>query len=132
MANWIAGHTDRFRCIVSHAGVFDLPSMYGTTEELWFPEWEFHGAPWENARLYRRLSPSSYVKNFKTPTLVIHGQLDYRVDIGQGLQMYTALQRMKVPSKMIYFPDEGHWILKPASSVFWYRQVIAWWDRWLR
>ncbi len=132
MANWIAGHTDRFRCIVSHAGVFDLPSMYGTTEELWFPEWEFHGAPWENAGLYRRLSPSSYVENFKTPTLVIHGQLDYRVDIGQGLQMYTALQRMKVPSKMIYFPDEGHWILKPASSAFWYRQVIGWWDRWLR
>ena len=132
MANWIAGHTDRFRCTVSHAGVFDLPSMYGTTEELWFPEWEFHGAPWENAGLYRRLSPSSYVKNFKTTTLVIHGQLDYRVDIGQGLQMYTALQRMKVPSKMVYFPDEGHWILKPASSVFWYRQVIGWWNRWLR
>ena len=132
MANWIAGHTGRFRCIVSHAGVFDLPSMYGTTEELWFPEWEFRGAPWENAGLYRWLSPSSYVRSFKTPTLVIHGQLDYRVDIGQGLQMYTALQRMEVPSKLIYFPDEGHWILKPANSAFWYRQVIAWWDQWLK
>ncbi len=132
LVDWIAGHTDRFRCLVSHAGVFDLAGMYGTTEELWFPEWEFHGAPWENPDLYRRLSPSSYVKNFKTPTLVTHGQLDYRVDIGQGFQMYTALQKRKAPSKMIYFPDEGHWILKPANSAFWYRQVIAWWDQWLK
>jgi len=132
MANWIAGHTDRFRCIVSHAGVYELVSMYGSTEELWFPEWEFRGAPWENPELYRRLSPSSYVKNFKTPTLVTHGQLDYRVDISQGFQMYTALQKMKVPSKMLYFPDEGHWILKPANSAFWYRQVIAWWNQWLK
>ncbi len=132
MANWIAGHTGRFRCLVSHAGVFDLESMYGTTEELWFPEWEFGGAPWDNPEVYRRLSPGSYAKHFKTPTLVTHGQLDYRVDIGQGLAMYTALQKMKVPSKMLYFPDEGHWILKPANSAFWYRQVISWWDQWLR
>lgn len=132
MANWIAGHTTRFRCLVTHAGLFDLASMYGATEELWFPEWDFAGAPWENPEVYRKLSPSSYVRNFKTPTLVIHGQLDYRVDVSQGFAMYTALQKMKAPSKMVYFPDEGHWILKPANSAFWYRQVIGWWDRWLK
>ena len=132
LINWIAGHTDRFRCLVSHAGVFDLTSKYGSTEELWFPEWDLRGTPWDNPELYRRLSPSTYIKNFKTPTLVTHGQLDYRVDISQGLQMFTALQRMNVPSKMIYFPDEGHWILKPANSAYWYRQVIGWWDRWLK
>ena len=132
LANWIAGRTGRFRCLVSHAGLFDLSSFYGTTEELWFPEWEFEGTPGTNPEVYRRLSPGSHVENFKTPTLVIHGQLDYRVDVSQGFQMFTALQKMKVPSKMIYFPDEGHWILKPANSAFWYKQVIEWWDRWLK
>ncbi|MCX6615804.1 MAG: S9 family peptidase [Acidobacteria bacterium] len=131
MIDWIAGHTDRFRCLVTHSGVFDLPSMYGSTEELWFPEWEFRGTPWDNPEMYRRWSPSSYVKNFKTPTLVVHGQLDYRVDVSQGFQMFTALQKMKVPSKMLYFPDEGHWVLKPANSARWYREVLEWWRQWL-
>src|SRR5437762_302961 len=99
--NWAAGHTDRFKCLVSHAGVFDLVSMYGSTEELWFPEWEFRGPYWEgdNMELYRKLSPSSYVKQFKTPTLVTLGELDYRVPMEQGFGMFTALQRRGIESK---------------------------------
>ena len=126
MIDWILGHTDRFRALVSHAGVYDLRSEAGTTEELWFPKWEFQGFPWENPELYERWSPSSFVKNFKTPTLVTHGELDYRVPIGQGQQLFTALQQMKVPSKLVQFPDEGHWILKPQNSQFWYSTVLAW------
>lgn len=132
LVNWIAGHTDRFKALVSHAGVFNLTSMYGATEELWFPEWEFRGTPWTNRELYERWSPHNFVKNFKTPTLVIHGELDYRVPIGEGLQMFTALQRMGVPSKLLYFPDEGHWVLKPQNSELWYRTVIEWFDAYLK
>jgi dipeptidyl aminopeptidase/acylaminoacyl peptidase len=132
MVNWIAGHTDRFRALISHAGVFDLTSKYGTTEELWFPEWEFGGPPWEQAEHYREHSPSQYVTNFKTPTLVIHGALDFRVPDAQGLGMFTALQRRGVPSRYLFFPDEGHWILKPANRVVWWREVHAWLDRYLK
>lgn len=130
MANWILGHTDRFKAIVSHAGVYDLKSMAGETEELWFPIWEFHGMPWDNPELYEKLSPSSYVKDFKTPTLVLHGELDYRVPVGQGIQLFTALQLQKAPSKFVTFPDEGHWILKPQNSVFWYRNFLDWIGEW--
>lgn len=126
MIDWILGHTDRFRALVSHAGVYDLRSEAGTTEELWFPKWEFQGFPWENNDLYEKWSPSAYVKNFKTPTLVTHGEIDYRVPIGQGQQLFTALQEMRVPSKLVQFPDEGHWILKPQDSQFWYQTVIDW------
>jgi dipeptidyl aminopeptidase/acylaminoacyl peptidase len=126
MVNWILGHTDRFRALVSHAGVYDLQSEAGTTEELWFPKWEFQGFPWENPELYQKWSPSSYVKNFKTPTLVTHGELDYRVPVGQGEELFTALQVLKIPSKLVQFPDEGHWILKPQNSQFWYSTVIDW------
>ena len=126
MINWILGHTDRFRALVSHAGVYDLQSEAGTTEELWFPKWEFQGLPWENPELYQKWSPSSYVKNFKTPTLVTHGELDYRVPIGQGEELFTALQELRIPSKLVQFPDEGHWILKPQNSQFWYATVIDW------
>jgi len=135
MVNWIVTHTGRFQCAVSHDGTFNLESMYGTTEELWFPEWEFKGTPWGNRLLYRRLSPSSYAENlgkFKTPTLVVHGQLDYRLDVGEGFQMFTALQRQGVPSKMLYFPDEGHWVLKPQNSRLWYQTVNGWVDQWLK
>ncbi len=132
LVNWIAGHTDRFKALVSHAGVFNLTSMYGTTEELWFPEWEFRGTPWTNRELYERWSPHAFVKNFKTPTLVVHGELDYRVPVGEGLQMFTALQRMGVPSKLLYFPDEGHWVLKPKNSELWYRTVIEWLDTYVK
>jgi dipeptidyl aminopeptidase/acylaminoacyl peptidase len=126
MIDWILGHTDRFRALVSHAGVYDLQSEAGTTEELWFPKWEFQGFPWENPELYQKWSPSSYVKNFKTPTLVTHGEMDYRVPIGQGEELFTALQELKIPSKLVQFPDEGHWILKPQNSQFWYSTVIDW------
>jgi dipeptidyl aminopeptidase/acylaminoacyl peptidase len=132
MVNWIAGHTDRFRALISHAGVFDLTSKYGTTEELWFPEWEFGGTPWEQPEHYRERSPSQYVANFKTPTLIIHGALDFRVPDAQGLGMFTALQRRGVPSRYVFFPDEGHWILKPANRVVWWREVHAWLDRYLK
>lgn len=126
MIDWILGHTDRFKALVSHAGVYDLVSEAGTTEELWFPKWEFQGFPWENPDLYQKWSPSSYAKDFKTPTLVTHGELDYRVPIGQGQELFTALQELKVPSKMVQFPDEGHWILKPQNSQFWYETVLDW------
>jgi len=126
MIDWILGHTDRFRALVSHAGVYDLQSEAGTTEELWFPKWEFQGLPWENPELYQKWSPSSYVKNFKTPTLVTHGELDYRVPVGQGEELFSALQELKIPSKLVQFPDEGHWILKPQNSQFWYATVIDW------
>jgi dipeptidyl aminopeptidase/acylaminoacyl peptidase len=132
MVNWIAGHTDRFRALISHAGVFDLTSKYGTTEELWFPEWEFGGPPWEQAEHYRAHSPSECVANFRTPTLVIHGALDFRVPDAQGLGMFTALQRRGVPSRFLFFPDEGHWILKPANRGVWWREVHAWLDRYLK
>ncbi|MBI2957089.1 MAG: S9 family peptidase [Acidobacteria bacterium] len=126
MANWILGHTARFRCLFSHAGVYNLTSEYGATEELWFPEWEFRGTPWTNRKLYERWSPDMFVRNFRTPTLVIHGQLDYRVPVEQGLELFTALQRQGVPSKLLYFPDEAHWILKPQNSELWYKTVHAW------
>jgi dipeptidyl aminopeptidase/acylaminoacyl peptidase len=117
---------------VSHDGVYNLTSMYGATEELWFPEWEFHGTPWNNPELYEKWSPHLYAKNFKTPTLVVHSELDYRVPIGEGLQLFTALQRRGVPSKLLYFPDEGHWVLKPQNSKLWYQTVRDWLDQWIR
>ncbi len=132
MVNWIAGHTDRFRALISHAGVFDLTSKYGTTEELWFPEWEFGGPPWKEPEHYRERSPSAFVENFKTPTLVIHGALDFRVPDAQGLGMFTALQRRGIPSRYVYFPDEGHWIAKPANRVVWWREVASWLEKHLK
>jgi dipeptidyl aminopeptidase/acylaminoacyl peptidase len=130
MVNWIAGHTDRYRALVSHDGLFDLASMYGSTEELWFPEWEFKGTPWDNPEMYARWSPSAQVKSFKTPTLVVHGELDYRVPLEQGLGMFTALQRRGVQSRLLVFPDENHWVLKPLNSLRWYEEVLSWLDRW--
>jgi len=132
MMDWFLGHTTRFKAIVTHAGVYNLTSMYGVTEELWFPEWDLKGTPWTNPELYARLSPHTYAKNFKTPTLVTHGELDFRVPVGEGLQLFTTLQRLGVPSKMVYLPDEGHWINKPANAALWYREFIAWMDRWVK
>jgi dipeptidyl aminopeptidase/acylaminoacyl peptidase len=134
MINWIATQNDRFKVLVSHAGVFDLRSKYGATEELWFPEWEFNGTPYENPELYAKFSPSSYIVNFKkykTPTLVIHGERDYRVPVTQAFQMFTALQRMGVPSRLIYFPDETHFITKPQNARLWWKEVFAWIDKWI-
>lgn len=132
MVNWLLGHTQRFKALVSHAGVFDLRSMAGETEELWFPLWEFRGMPWDNPDLYAKWSPSYYVKDFKTPTLVLHGEMDYRVPVGQGMQLFTGLQTQKVPSKLVLFPDEGHWVLKPQNTVFWYEQFLSWIGEWTR
>jgi dipeptidyl aminopeptidase/acylaminoacyl peptidase len=132
MADWILGHTDRFKCIVSHDGMFNPESAYGTTEELWFNEWEFKGTPWANRALYRKWSPMLAETNFKTPTLVVHSQLDYRLDVSEGYQLFTTLQRMKVPSKMLYFPDEGHWVQKPQNSQLWYKTVNDWVDQWTK
>jgi dipeptidyl aminopeptidase/acylaminoacyl peptidase len=132
MADWILGHTQRFRCIVTHDGMFNPESAYGTTDELWFNEWEFKGMPWTNRTLYRRWSPMLAETNFKTPTLVVHSQLDYRLDVSEGYQLFTTLQRMGVPSKMLYFPDEGHWVLKPQNSELWYKTVNDWVDQWTK
>jgi len=132
MADWILGHTDRFKCIVSHDGMFNTESAYGTTDELWFNEWEFKGTPWTNRELYRRWSPMLAETHFRTPTLVVHSQLDYRLDVSEGYQLFDTLQRMKIPSKMLYFPDEGHWILKPQNSQLWYKTVNDWVDQWTR
>jgi len=126
MINWILGHTNRFKCLVSHDGIFDTESAYGSTEELWFPEWEFKGTPWTNRLMYRKWSPHLSAAQFKTPTLVVHGQLDYRLDVSQGFELFTTLQRLKVPSKMLYFPDEGHFVLKPQNSRLWYNTVNGW------
>ncbi len=128
MVNWILGHTDRFKALVSHAGVFDLRAKAEATEELWFPIWEFGGMPWENPEGYEKWSPSKFTAQFKTPTLVIHGELDYRIVYSQGLQLFTALQMHKVPSQLLVYPDEGHWILKPQNSQLWYKTFIEWID----
>jgi dipeptidyl aminopeptidase/acylaminoacyl peptidase len=130
MANWVLGHTNRFKCIVSHDGMFNTVSAWGTTEELWFNNWEFKGTPYTNPEMYEKWSPRNAAKNFKTPTLVIHGQLDYRLDVSEGFQLFTTLQTMGVPSKMLYFPDEGHWVLKPQNSQLWYKTVNDWVDQW--
>lgn len=131
MVNWILGHTDRFKALMSHAGVYNLTSMYAT-EELWFTDWEFKGTPWDNPGLYTKWSPHLSARNFKTPTLVVHGELDYRVPVGEGLQLFSTLQRKGVPSKLLYYPDEGHWILKPQNSELWYKTVLGWFDQWLK
>jgi dipeptidyl aminopeptidase/acylaminoacyl peptidase len=145
MANWILTHTNRFACIVTHDGMFNPQSAYGTTEELWFNEWEFRalgdkepGQPWRYfdrpaaTDPFRKWSPMLSIRNAKTPTLVVHGQRDYRLDVSEGFQLFTALQRLNVPSRMLYFPDEGHWVLKPQNSQRWYEEVGEWCDRWTR
>ncbi len=136
MANWVLGHTNRFKCIVSHDGMFNPESAFGTTEEDWFNIWEFKGHPWDyygkpdSENPYRKWSPALSAKNFKTPTLVVHGQLDYRLDVSEGFQLFDTLQLLKVPSKMLYFPDEGHWVLKPQNSQLWWKTVNDWVDEW--
>ncbi len=145
MANWILTHNSRFACIVTHDGMFNPQSAYGATEELWFNEWEFRnagekepGQPWRYfdrpvaGDPFRKWSPMLSIKNAKTPTLVIHSQRDYRLDVSEGLQLFTALQQLNVPSRMLYFPDEGHWVLKPQNSQRWYEEVGEWCDRWTK
>ena len=131
MMNWFQGHTDRFRTIVNHDGLFDLRSMYFATEELWFPEWEFGGTPWESPELYDRWNPAASVAEWDTPMLVIHGGADYRVPLEQGLAAFTALRRKGVPARLLYFPDEGHWVLQPANALVWWNTIYEWLGEWL-
>jgi dipeptidyl aminopeptidase/acylaminoacyl peptidase len=138
MANWVLGHTNRFKCIVSHDGMFDAESAFGSTEEDWFNQWEFKGNPWDyygkpdSQNPFRKWSPSLSAKNFKTPTLVVHSQLDYRLDVSEGYQLFDTLQLLHVPSKMLYFPDEGHWVMKPQNAQLWYKTVNDWVDQWTK
>ncbi len=134
MANWIATHTDRFKAIVSHAGIWDKNSMYAT-EELWFEEHDMQGTPWSNPESYRKWAPMAYATalgKFKTPTLVVGGERDYRVPYTQSLEFFSALQRQGVPSELVIFPDEGHWVLKPLNSQFWYKTFLEWVDKYTK
>jgi dipeptidyl aminopeptidase/acylaminoacyl peptidase len=128
MMNWFQGHTTKFKTLITHCGVYNFDSMYALTDELWFDEWEHGGLPWDPKKRdsYEKYSPHRYARNFKTPMLIIHNDLDFRVPVAEGLQLFTTLQRLKVPSKMINFPDEGHWVLKPANSAYWHKEVFAW------
>ena len=136
MIDWIEGHNSdprfHYKVLVSHDGVYNLTSMTGVTEELWFTDWEFKGTPWTNPAMYDRWSPHRFVRNFKTPILIITNALDYRVPEGEGMQLFTAVQRMGVESKLMDFPDEGHWVLKPANSQFWHNTVLEWMDKHLK
>lgn len=130
MMNWFQGHTDKFQTLVTHCGVYNFTSMYGVTEETWFDEWE-HGIPWENPE-FEKFSPHRFAAKFKTPNLVIHNELDFRVPIDQGLSLFTTLQRKGIPSKLLYFPDEGHWVLKPQNSELWHKTIFDWLAQYLK
>ena len=133
MINWIAGNwSDGFRCLVNHDGNLDERLAYFDTEELWFPEWEHGGTPWDNPEGYEKHNPVNFVKNWKTPMLVIHGAQDFRVVETQGMSTFTALQRKGIPSKFLYFPDENHWVLKPHNSVLWHETVLDWIRHWTK
>jgi dipeptidyl aminopeptidase/acylaminoacyl peptidase len=135
MVDWIATHSGRFKCLISHAGSYDMVSMYGATEELWFMDWEFGGPPWSKLELYKKFSPSEYaaaLSKYRTPTLVIGGELDFRIPYTQNLEFFTALQRQNVPSELMIFPDEGHWVLKPQNSELWYKTFLGWLTKYLQ
>lgn len=134
MINWIEGHNDEglFKCLVSHDGVFEQVSMFGSTEELWFPLWEFNGAPWDEGNLTQKWNPVNFVNHFRTPMLIIHGEHDYRVPYTQGLQLFTALQMKGVDSKLLFFPDEDHFVRKPQNARQWWRNVHGWLGKYLR
>ena len=133
MINWIAGNwSDRFKCLIVHDGNIDERAAYFETEELWFPEWDHLGTPWDNPQSYEKHNPSNFIKNWKTPTLVVHGGQDFRVVETQGIGAFNVLQRRGIPSKFLYFPDENHWVLKPANSILWHNTVIGWLDQWVK
>jgi dipeptidyl aminopeptidase/acylaminoacyl peptidase len=129
MIDWIEGHTDRFNALVSHDGVFDITSMYGTTEELWFPEWELKGTPWQNPSLYEKWSPSRYIQNAKTPMLIVEGGHDFRVPEGQAFELFTSLQRLGVESELLYFSDEYHFVTKPQNAKLWWNSIFDWFEK---
>ncbi|MDP4116927.1 MAG: S9 family peptidase [Bacteroidota bacterium] len=132
MINWLEGHTSRFNAVVSHDGVFNLESMYGTTEEVWFPEWENGGTPWQNRKLYEKYSPHRYIQNAKTPMLIVQGALDFRVPEEQAFQLFTSLQRLGVESKLLYFPDEFHFVTKPQNARLWWNTIFDWFNKHLK
>jgi len=127
MVNWIAGNwNEPWKCLVNHDGVFDQRMMGYATEELWFTEWEQGGTPYEKAANYEKFNPVNHVSDWKKPILIVHGQLDYRIPVEQGLAAFTAAQRQGIESKFLYFPDENHWVLKPQNSVQWHDTVNGW------
>ena len=133
MVNWIASQwPDAFRCLVSHDGILDQRMMYYATEELWFPEWEQGGPYWQNPEGYEKYNPVNYVERWKTPMLVVHSALDFRIPVTQGLAVFNTLQRRGIPSKLLVFPDENHWVLKPGNSILWHQTVLDWLDQWTR
>jgi dipeptidyl aminopeptidase/acylaminoacyl peptidase len=132
MMNWFQGNTTKFKTLITHCGVYNFESMYASTEELWFDEWEHGGPPWgKNRASYEKHSPHRLAKNFKTPMLIIHNDRDYRVPVSEGIQLFTTLQRLGIPSRFINFPDEGHWVLKPQNSRYWHREVFAWLEKYV-
>ena len=126
MINWLMGHTDRFKALVSHDGIFNTQMSGYITDELWFCDYEFGGTPYEAPEAYERHSPHRFVENFKTPTLVVQGEQDFRCFISEGVGLFTALQYKGVESRLLYFPNEGHWVLDPADSFVWYSEVLDW------
>jgi len=130
MINWINGHTNKFKCLVVHDGVFETLGGYFSTDELWFEEWEFGGVPWVDSSIYNKWNPLNSAGSMKTPTLVIHGGKDFRLPVTHGLSMFTALQRQGVPSRFLYFPEENHWVLNPPNGIMWYDNVLSWLDEW--
>ena len=132
MINWINGKTDRFKALVCHDGNNDERGAYLGTEELWFPEWEHGGVPWEKPEGYAKHEPFELIKNWKTPTLVIHSAMDFRIPETAGIGTFTALQRKGVASRFLEFPDENHWVVKPQNSKLWHDEVFAWIDRYTK
>jgi dipeptidyl aminopeptidase/acylaminoacyl peptidase len=132
LINWIAGHTQRFRCLISHDGIYNLPAKVMVTDELWFPEWEFRGSPWESRELHLRLSPATYADKMKTPMLVIHGELDYRVPVSEALGLFASLRRRGVPARLLVFPDENHFVLKPQNAELWWKTMHGWLAKYLQ
>jgi len=130
MVAWMLGHTTRFAAMICHDGDIDLPAGQLATEELWFPKWELGGWPWESD-LYEKWNPIRFAAKFRTPTLVVTNERDYRVPFEQGLELFTALQLQAVPSKLLVFPDEGHWVLKPGNALFWHNVMVDWLAKWL-
>lgn len=134
-AYWLAGHHEkRFKAFIAHCGVFNLKSMYGTTEELWFPDFDLEGPYWENPdnKSFKQFSPNDYINSWDTPILVIHNEKDFRVPLGQGMEAFTAARVKNIPARFLYFPDEGHWVTKPQNSILWQRVFFEWLDRWLK
>jgi dipeptidyl aminopeptidase/acylaminoacyl peptidase len=133
MMNWIEGNwPEAFKCIVNHDGVFDQRAMYYSTDELWFMEWENGGTQYANPANYEKFNPVDYVSKWRTPMLVFHGEQDFRIPYSQGISAFTALQRRGIESRLVIFPDEDHWVLKPANSVLWYHTVLSWLDEHLK